>query len=308
MKRTFAITIITSLLLTLGACSGNDDGALSQAEAQLEAARDEISELNERVKEADTALAKNSTNIDELTAELEELGKQRERLESEKGDLEAKLAELQKYEKEAAAFRTYDIANGKIYYYKHSQLVAVYDDGKSKVLHEFVGGLASVDQSPDKTKLLISDFDLEGEFSLYIYNADTNEKNEICINDLEPDHSPSHVCWLDNRYFLFVEQFNYGTSTFGGTVYYYDTETDTFGQVIDVDVRTLQITAVDMLDRKSLYDYFDATMLDMYLDGDMFLVSAAVVQRGNFVSDKYFVFSRDEIMNCISGGNTILLK
>lgn len=308
MKRVMIFAIILSLLLSLGACGSDSEEALSQAEAQLEAARDEIAELNERVKEANTALAKDSAKIDELTAELEELGKQRDRFESEKDELESKLAELQKFEKETAAFRTYDIANGKIYYYKHSQLVAVYDNGESKVLHEFVGGLASVDQSPDKTKLLISDFDLEGEFSLYLYDADTDEKKEITITGLEPNHSPSNVCWLDDKYFLFVEQFDHGTSTFGGTVYYYDTETDTFGQVIDVDVRTLQIAAVDMLDRKSLYDYFDATMLDMYLDGDMFLVSAAVVQRGNFVSDKYFVFSRDEIMSCISGGNTILLK
>lgn len=294
MKKLLAFIIVMSLFCSLGACSDGDGGALSNSEKELAMLRSELAECSVALQDAANKIAQIEGEKSALDIRIV--------------DLESKLAELQKFEKEAAAFRTYDIANGKVYYYKHSQLVAINDDGESKVLHEFVGGLASVDQSPDKTKLLISDFDMEGEFSLYIYNADTDEKNEIRINGLAPNHSPSHVCWLDDRYFLFVEQFDYGTSTFGGTVYYYDTATDAFARVIDADINKIQIAAVDMLDRNSLYDYFDATMLDLYLDGDMFLVSAAVVQSGNFISDKYFVFSRDEIMSCISGGNTILLK
>ncbi len=296
MKKTLLIIILTAIL-SLSACSSpfNTD--------EQEASR--IEELETKVAEYEKKLRESEETADRI----DDYEKRLNAAENTAAEWQYRYDEAEKANEKLRAFRTYDIKDGKIYYYKNSNIVAVYDDGQIEEVHDFEGGLASVDMSPDGRKLLISDFDLEGGFYLYIYYVNEGRKEEIQIKIPEKDHSPSHICWLDDRYFLFVEQFDHGTVTFGGTVYYYDTKTEKSAQVIDADINVLQIAAVDLLDRKSLYGFFDATMLALFSDEkDTFLVSCAVVERGNFVSDRYFLISKDEIAGAIANGTKIALN
>ncbi len=126
------------------------------------------------------------------------------------------------------------------------KMYLVYPDGSKELLYEGHHVLQP-EPSPDGTKLLINDFVPAAGGSIWIYDVDTRDKKETAISaSMKEDYAPAFMSWLDDRYFLFVEFFIGGSSTYGGDLCVYDTKTDHFFKLISCTQFDMEICAISV--------------------------------------------------------------
>ena len=136
-------------------------------------------------------------------------------------------------------------------------LRVVYEDGEV----EIGSGLSSVEVSPDGTRLLYNqDFAWESVGTLWLYDFETREKQQLSLDGLRDGYTPAFADWLDDRYVLFVEQFASGTTTVGGDLCVYDTETAKCFRLTETAKERFQICSFDVYGRDCVV--FDCVQLD----------------------------------------------
>ena len=73
------------------------------------------------------------------------------------------------------------------------------------------GSLTSIAVSPDESKFCLTNFSIEGSSDAFWYDAETETLTEIGKDGLVPTCGASAFAWLDDRYFLFLSQFDHGS-------------------------------------------------------------------------------------------------
>ena len=99
--------------------------------------------------------------------------------------------------------------------------------------------------SSDRKKLIWNDYEWEYNATVYIYDIETGKLTVQPMDDLGENDTPSFMAWFDERYFLFVVQFDHGTIAVGGDVYVYDTEADTYRKLIGVEDPRMMIASFE---------------------------------------------------------------
>lgn len=318
MKRIFTITIILSLLLSLGACGSDGEEALSQAEAQLKStaaelssAEAEISELNSRLDAANDALAGNSDKIDELNAAIEELKKEKEELvkenrrldgaaglaESNVKELEQKISEMtSKIANLEAQLALYvgikvDISDDEYIYMKSIfdgdlERVNKKDNTRKTIFKD--GTVRYLCASPDKTRVIWSDFDFEVIAVVRMYDVAKDTVSVVEFKNFPKQRTVAAMQWLDNRYFLFVVQGDTGTIVRGGDVYVYDTETGKYQHLVANSDNRMQTEG-----------------FTVYPDNGVLFSSQLYEETYNFTEVKKHYFTMEEIYDLIKSGKTV---
>lgn len=312
MKRIFTITIILSLLLSLGACAGSDDEALSRAVAELSSAEAEISELNSRLEAANDALAGNGDKIDELNAAIEELKKEKEELVKENRRLDgaAGLAESSVKELEQKISEMTTQISGleaKLAQHGEGVRVDISDDEYIYMKSIYGGDIERVDKkdntrktifkggtvnylcaSPDKTRVIWNDFEFEVIAVVRMYDVAKDTVSVVEMKNFPKQRTVAAMQWLDNRYFLFVMQLDSGTIVRGGDVYVYDTENGSYQQLVANSDPRMQTEG-----------------FTVYPDNGVLFSSQLYEETYNFTEVKKHYFTMEEIYDLIKSGKTV---
>ncbi len=96
-------------------------------------------------------------------------------------------------------------------------------------------------QSPDGRRVLFNTYAWEYVAEVYLYDIAADEKRKLDVSGLHSEDTVAFMDWLDDRYFLFVSQYAWGTIVRGGDLYVYDTVTDTYTLLVDRQDDHLQI-------------------------------------------------------------------
>ena len=143
--------------------------------------------------------------------------------------------------------------------------------------------------SPDRTKVIFNDFQAEYTAHVYMYDMEKRETKELLMPDLPEYRTVTNMEWLDDRYFLFVVQYNTGLVVRGGDVYVYDTKTDEYKAII----------------KSEDYSKFQTEKLDVYSEDFVIFYSWLGDGTANFIENKYHILSYDEIYDLINNNKTI---
>ena len=256
MKHFRIIALLLCALLAMGACaaepastgsSGSDSASSAVSEPSASVDKAELASLQEKLLEAQS----------QLSALQEENKKLLERLATLE---ESEGRPLTKRKLSNGATLTYEpgTPDGPVYSTSLANgLRVVYEDGEV----EIGSGLSSVEVSPDGTRLLYNqDFAWESVGTLGLYDFETREKQQLSLDGLRDGYTPAFADWLDDRYVLFVEQFASGTTTVGGDLCVYDTETAKCFRLTETAKERLQICSFDVYGRDCVV--FDCVQLD----------------------------------------------
>ncbi len=169
---------------------------------------------------------------------------------------------------------SYDYNGGTLY---HAELINSYndrlylikDDGTRVDIREQLL-FSYLAFSDDQSKLIWNDYEWERNATVCVYDMASGALTVQPMDDLGMSYTPSYMAWLDNRYFLFVSQYDMGTITTGGDLYVYDTETHLYRLLFDaerVGPRELMIHSFvtdgqNVTLRADVYDYDT----DLYVD------------------------------------------
>ncbi len=305
MKKAIAIALFASLLLGMWGCAPAEESKREQSKTEQSVS--EISVLESSVTEDSTDEEKDAlqAEIDRLKEELSQLN---EEIESEKqaaitlrmqiSDLEERIVSM----KSSVILRSIPIKGDSVFDNDRVLLVQDisgeslefvlylrYDGGETvEIGRNLVFWNGYIDPSPDGKQIVMNDFSLENESTVYLYDVENRVNRELSF-DLPQDRTVSAMRWLDERYFLFVSQLDHGSVVRGGNVYYYDTETDTCGLIIDPSTPLLQINEFDR------YDDF------------MFMTAALYEETYNFTDDKHFAVTYEQIYDLIENGKVLTL-
>ena len=122
--------------------------------------------------------------------------------------------------------------------------------------------------SGDARRVILNNYTWEEPSDVYLYEAATGEKRQLDMSGLPRNELVTEMKWLDERYFLFVSQFDHGTIAIGGDVWVYDTETDEYFRIIAREDGYMQISYITVYDGMVLFHvpyYID----DAYSDTEM---------------------------------------
>lgn len=256
MKHFRIIALLLCALLAMGACaaepastgsSGSDSASSAVSEPSVSVDKAELASLQEKLLEAQS----------QLSALQEENKKLLERLATLE---ESEGRPLTKRKLSNGATLTYEpgTPDGPVYSTSLANgLRVVYEDGEV----EIGSGLSSVEVSPDGTRLLYNqDFAWESVGTLWLYDFETREKQQLSLDGLRDGYTPAFADWLDDRYVLFIEQLASGSFTVGGDLCVYDTETDTYRRLTDTAKDGFQICSFEIEGRD--YLAFDCVQYD----------------------------------------------
>ena len=166
----------------------------------------------------------------------------------------------------------YELNNGTLYHVQHTQsfaekLFILHDDGTRTDICE-KPWISYVCVSPDKNKIIWNDYEWEYNATVDVYNIADGSFMIQSMDDLGANYTPSFMAWLDNRYFLFVSQYDMGTITRGGDIYVYDTETHEYRMLIDAydeGKRELMIESFAVGEQSVSFRVYDYDIdIDMY--------------------------------------------
>ncbi|MBQ3002656.1 MAG: DUF4652 domain-containing protein, partial [Clostridia bacterium] len=190
---------------------------------------------------------------------------------------------------------TFETENGTLYHVDvedshRDRLYFLYNDGTRMHICE-QSPISYISFSPDESKLIWNDYEWEHNASVCIYNFEKHSLTSKPMDELGENYTPSFMAWLDNRYFLFVVQFDHGTVARGGDIYVYDTETHDSRLLIDANYdspRELMINSF-AIDGQNItfsgYDYNYDT--DLYADWEYTVTTDFVydlIKKGSYVT------------------------
>ena len=262
MKRIVSIILAALTTVSLFGCSQDAEEQILRIEA-LEA---QLAECGEALSDAERAITEQENAF---AAEREELNDALLDAEAKLNDWKSKHEQLQSTlsaaNQENSQLRrqlynpSLSTRSNQTFFLKNgSRLSIAYDaDAKPNDPHYTLtlcradgseaeiyagGSLTSIAVSPDESKFCLTNFSIEGSSDAFWYDAETETLTEIGKDGLVPNCGASAFAWLDDRYFLFLSQFDHGTLSLGGDVYVYDTEACAYAPLIDCAPR-VQITA-----------------------------------------------------------------
>ena len=299
------IIICCLLLLSFLLVSCTGEGAASQAESEAgSAAVSAESTVYVSVEESGAVSVPEEESIDSTIEELEE----------ELADLRETLngvnAELNGLNGEKLAEEEYDVRSlGEIpfkgmlvetYLYhsdtKESEIAVYlrrYLDGKWEKLFDSPILINTLAVSPDGTKIVFNDYDPDYTSRNYLFDMETRELTKLPIGDTDEERAVSYLGWLDNRYFLYVDQENY-IACMGGTVCWYDIQTGKSFLLIKPNN--------DPEPDWESYNYLEIHRVDLW--GDKVLVTVASWDYDyNDYEILFYTYTKEGLYQCIEAGN-----
>lgn len=166
-----------------------------------------------------------------------------------------------------------------------------FPDNTSARIFEDLDFITYYQISPDGTKVIADDFEYEFNATICIYDVAKRETTKLTDLKLPENMTPAYLQWLDNRYFMFVVQFDHGTVVRGGDVYIYDTQTQKYQPLI-----------------KNSSRLFQTYSFDVYGDSYVVVNSLLYEKTMNFTEPKYNILTVKEIYDHIKSGKTIDLS
>jgi hypothetical protein len=314
MKKLLICSLLT-LSMLLAACGGEAATQTSSTESPAPVSDavsvESIAEGNEE-STAESLPEQDDTALEDALADVD-------RLEEELADLRETLngvnAELNALKGEKLAEEEYDVRSlGEIpfkgmlvetYLYhsdtKESEIAVYlrrYLDGKWEKLFDSPIHISTIAVSPDGTKIVFNDYDPDYTSRNYLFDMETRELTKLPIGDTDEERAVSYLGWLDDRYFLYVDQENY-IACMGGTVCYYDTQTGEHAWLIKPDNDFEPHWEFDAL--------LEIHRVDIW--GDKVLVTVAAWDSTyNSYEILFYTYSKEMLYSCIEKGSRYSLR
>ena len=298
------ITFTLAIFVTVGLLSGcaqdntEDISRISELEAQVGSLEDSMSALESEKEELDSKLSGAESEIDSLTEENKRLTDELSEADSENETLKEQL------EQDKAALKEVHIEHlrsGKKLFFtyrlhaptdSHAVLTLRREDGSETEIYSSYHELSSYDISPNDSKIVATNFSVEGPSYSFWYDIETETLTDISNDGLPANNGASDFVWLDERYFLFISQFDHGSLSLGGEVYVYDTQTNTYRLLIKNE-SLIQITSLQ---------------IDSYAHGqrDIVFFRAVVWDNTlNYTTQKSFTVSIEKLKEMIVDGEAM---
>lgn len=150
--------------------------------------------------------------------------------------------------------------------------------------------ISYIKPSPDRRKIIFNNFEMEVTAKVYLYDVESKQKKEL-VMPLPEFRTASYMGWLDNRYFLFIVQFDQGTIVRGGDLYVYDTNTDQCRKIIGTESQYMEISSFEFYNDDFIL--FQCVLHDVKLEN---------------TDNQYYIVTVEEIKNLINNGKTMVLK
>ena len=306
------IIICCLLLLSFLLVSCTGERAVSQAESEAGSAAVSAEStvsvsVEESGEESVPAESDDDTALEDALADVD-------RLEEELADLRETLsgvnAELNGLKGEKLAEEEYDVYSlGEIPYKgmlvqtwlydfdtKESEITVYlrrYLDGKWEKLFDSPILISTIAVSPDGTKIVFNDYDPDYTSRNYLFDMETRELTKLPIGDTDEERAVSYLGWLDNRYFLYVDQDNY-IACMGGRVCWYDIQTGKSFSLIKPNN--------DPEPDWESYNYLEIHRVDFW--GDKVLVTVAAWDYNfNDYEILFYTYTKEGLYQCIEDGN-----
>ncbi len=312
MKKFLCVVTVTLLIAGLYGCGKGDDNlsadqtavseesaAISDESSEVSDESSAISDISENNSESDIS-APDDGRVEELEEEIENLKSLLSTAENGKTEMQNRIKDLEKQIDDLTSQVTKAIVN--VFYMKggsrllltrsgfNYRLTVEYADKTTQeILNDYY--ISIIKPSPDGSKLVFNNFQMECTAQVYLYDDGTHTTRELQMPLLPQSRTAAFMEWLDDRYFLFVVQLDHGSVVRGGDVYFYDTQTDDYGKIIEMKDPHQQI-----------YSF------NVYSDAFIIFNAIEYEETYNFTEDVYFSVTVDEIRNLISGKNTMILK
>ena len=310
-----ALLMLSVLMLSmmLFGCNKNGEESLS-----LTSSSESSMVSSESSKSADSNASKIKeleSEITKLKAELSEKGIENNSLSDNIKSLEHKIKsledkikssedEIQSLEDEISALRKPPVRENKTKV-KDGVILTLREDYSSnpyytlsieyedKTVVEVIKlwNIWTIKASPKGTKVILNDYDFEVNAKVYMYDVEKRKTRQLPITNLPEQTTVEDMEWLDDRYFLFIVQFDAGTIVRGGDVYIYDTKTDQYKAIVKNTDKKFMTSGFNVYNE-------DFVVIHSYLYEDTY----------NFTEDKYHLLTHNEIYDLINNNKTIDLS
>ena len=302
--------LICSLLILsmlLAACGGEAVTETSSpgSSAPVSHGVSEESTAESLPEQDDTALEDALADVDRLEEELADLRETLNGVNAELNGLKAdKLAEEEYdvYSLGEIPFKGMLVQTWLYDFDTKESEIAVYLrrylDGKWEKLFDSPILINTLAVSPDGTKIVFNDYDPDYTSRNYLFDMETRELTKLPIGDTDEERAVSYLGWLDDRYFLYVDQENY-IACMGGTVCYYDTQTGEHAWLIKPDNDFEPHWEFDAL--------LEIHRVDIW--GDKVLVTVAAWDSTyNSYEILFYTYSKEMLYSCIEKGSRYSLR
>ena len=297
MKK-IALLMSFVLIFSLFGCNSGNIGESSDNSAINSTKNSQSSENYESIETSET----NSVNIEELESEIDRLNLLLSDANSENEDLLKQISDLEEKIKDKnnpliSQEKIY-IKNGaylllKEYYNApHYSLSIVYNTDQTEIEVIELNYIWTVRASPNGTKVILNDYEAEYTAHVYMYDVGKRETKELLMPNLPEYRTVEDMEWLDDRYFLFIVQYDTGLVVRGGDVYVYDTETNEYKAII----------------KSEDYWKFQTGNFDVYSDDFVIFNSWLDDGTANFTENKYHILTFDEIYDLIENNKILDLS
>jgi len=162
-------------------------------------------------------------------------------------------------------------------------------DNHIEKIHED-SSISYINPSPNRKKIIFNNYEWEVTAKVYLYDVESKQKKELVMN-LPEFRTASYMGWLDDRYFLFIVQFDQGTVVRGGDLHFFDTETNQYRKIIGTEMERIEICSFE------LYENY-IILLQCVLHDEAL----------EHTDNQYYVVTVEEIKNLISNGKEMVLK
>lgn len=314
MKKYLSAAIAFVLALSLAACdsafneqseaSSEDSSASEIVYASLEASEREADK--ERIAELEAELAEKSEDLENFQNQLKALREdyderseylsyiigQLNEAEEKVLSLEKQLSDLKSSVKTRGIYNSNYRVSLEWHYYEHKTWLTLNYLGEQpiRITEDQPFSITYIALSPNIKQVVYSDFEWEATTTVYLRNIESKTTRTLDLSGLPANRTAAGLQWLDDRYFMFVVQFDAGTIVVGGDVYVYDTETDKYQPLIVNSLNPFQTYGIE--------SYEKLFVIKSYLYEETY----------NFTTEKYHTLTADEIYSMINSNKTIDLS
>ena len=296
--KNFAFLISFVLILTLFACNKENNEESFDNSGINSTGKAENSQSIDASESSET----NSVNVEELESEIDRLNLLLSDTNSENEDLLKQISDLKdtiEHSSSSIVSQKRIYLNGTAYLLLKEYLTAPYyslsivnkpDNTEDEIIS--LNYFWSLRVSPDRTKVIFNDYQAEYTAHVYMYDVEKQETKELLMPDLPEYRTVANMEWLDDRYFLFIVQYDTGLVVRGGDVYVFDTKTGEYKAII----------------KSEDYWKFQTEKLDVYSEDFVIFNSWLGDGIANFTENKYNILTFDEIYDLIENNNVLDLS
>lgn len=311
MKKYLSAALALVLAVSFASCdpTQGEQSEITNENSSVSETVSTVSEVSEpdadkeRIAELEAELAKKTARIEELQAEInkarEDYGKLADELNTaleEKTAVEKQLSDLKSSAANAVKSRGIYNSNYRASFQWH------YSNGKTWFTLSYIGEepvIITEDQplsitylalSPNIKQVVYNDYEWEAYSNVYLCDIEKKTTRKLDLSELPPQRTVTTMEWLDDRYFMFVIQFDQGTIAVGGDLYVYDTQTDKYQPIVVNSNGAFQTHGVES------YEKLFVVKSSLYDDEDY------------FTTEKYHTLTADEIYDLIKNNKTVDLS